>query len=97
MFKKKNNVQGITSSLAFVIKLRRDTMSNWLENNPVLAEDELAIVEKEDGKLFCVVGDGKKPIGRLELRDSIPIFTLMHVSATSAVAPDSYTITVERE
>ena len=50
MFKKKNNVQGITSSLAFVIKPRRDTMSNWLENNPVLAEDELAIVEKEDGK-----------------------------------------------
>ena len=46
--------------MADIIKLllRRDTETNWLNANPVLAYGEPAVSKKEDGKLVLKIGDG---------------------------------------
>ncbi|MCD7996504.1 MAG: hypothetical protein LUH21_04640 [Clostridiales bacterium] len=56
-------------------KVRRDLMSNWMLENPILAEKELICVVCMDGDKLVnryKLGDGKTHYIRLKLLDRIP-------------------------
>lgn len=51
--------QGVTLNAR--IQYKKDTDANWTSNNPVLLENELIIVEMENGKCQFKIGDGAHP------------------------------------
>ena len=51
--------QGVTLNAR--IQYKKDTDANWTSNNPVLLENELIIVEMENGECRFKIGDGMHP------------------------------------
>lgn len=51
--------QGVTLNAR--IQYKKDTDANWTSNNPVLLENELVIVEMENGECRFKIGDGTHP------------------------------------
>ena len=51
--------QGVTLNAR--IQYKKDTDANWTSNNPVLLENELIIVEMENGECRLKIGDGTHP------------------------------------
>lgn len=51
--------QGVTLNAR--IQYKKDTDANWTSNNPVLLENELIIVEMENGDCRFKIGDGTHP------------------------------------
>lgn len=49
------------------VRFKRDTQSNWENNNPMLLSGELGIVCDEDGVIGMVVGDGSTRYSGLDL------------------------------
>lgn len=49
------------------VRFKRDTQSNWENNNPILLSGELGIVCDEDGVVGMVVGDGSTRYSGLDL------------------------------
>lgn len=47
------------------IKLKRDTEANWLSQDPVLLDGEIAIVRLDDGETRKKIGDGTKKFSEL--------------------------------
>lgn len=42
------------------ITMKRDTASNWEQNNPVLLDGEIIIVDTASGEVRFKIGDGTK-------------------------------------
>lgn len=49
------------------VRFKRDTQSNWENNNPILLSGELGIVCDEDSVVGMVVGDGITRYSGLDL------------------------------
>lgn len=52
------------------IKLKSDTESNWLSQDPVLLDGEVAIVKCDGGTTRKKIGDGSKKFSELEYDES---------------------------
>lgn len=51
------------------VKHKRDTSSNWTQNNPVLLNGEIILVDTAEGELRAKVGDGVKTYTQLPFSD----------------------------
>lgn len=44
---------------------RRDTLTNWINSNPILLDGELGFIEINGDYHQMVIGDGKRPFNNL--------------------------------
>ena len=51
------------------IKHKRDTSSNWTQNNPVILNGEIILVDTAEGELRAKIGDGVKTYTQLPFSD----------------------------
>lgn len=51
------------------VKHKRDTSSNWTQNNPVLLNGEIILVDTAEGELRAKIGDGTKTYTQLPFSD----------------------------
>lgn len=61
--------QGVTLNAR--IQYKKDTDVNWTSNNPVLLENELIIVEMENGDCRFKIGDGVRAYSDLPFADQL--------------------------
>lgn len=53
------------------VKHKRDTSSNWTQNNPVLLNGEIVLVDTAEGELRAKIGDGTKTYTQLPFSDEV--------------------------
>ena len=51
------------------VKHKRDTSSNWTQNNPILLNGEIILVDTAEGELRAKIGDGTKTYTQLPFSD----------------------------
>lgn len=73
------------------VKHKRDTSSNWTQNNPVLLNGEIILVDTAEGELRAKVGDGVKTYTQLPFSDEAlrSLINNNKVTVDSALSTDS--------
>lgn len=51
------------------VKFKRDTSSNWTNENPILLNGEIILVDTDSGELRAKIGDGSKTYTQLPFND----------------------------
>lgn len=68
---------------------RRDTLTNWINNNPVLLDGELGFIDINGNYTQMVIGDGKRSFNdlpKIKLNFDEPVICLNSTSSGSIVA-----------
>lgn len=53
------------------VKFKRDTSSNWTQQNPILLNGEIILVDTDSGELRAKIGDGEKRYTQLPFTDEV--------------------------
>lgn len=72
------------------IKMKRDTSSNWTNNNPVILNGEMILIDTDSGELRLKIGDGVKTYTQLPFNDE----ALRNLIQSSYNKDESFTITL---
>lgn len=68
---------------------RRDTLTNWINNNPVLLDGELGFIDINGNYTQMVIGDGKRSFNdlpKIKLNFDEPVICLNSTNSGSIVA-----------
>lgn len=68
---------------------RRDSLTNWINNNPVLLDGELGLIDVNGNYTQMVIGDGKRSFNNLpkiKLNFDEPVICLNSTNSGSIVA-----------
>ena len=73
------------------IKMKRDTSSNWTNNNPIILNGEIILVDTGNGELRLKIGDGVKTYTQLPFNDEV----LRNLIQNVYNKDESFTITLK--
>lgn len=68
---------------------RRDTLTNWINNNPVLLDGELGFIDINGNYTQMVIGDGKRSFNdlpKIKLNFDEPVICFNSTNSGSIVA-----------